>query len=275
MIRIRRLGAFLARHAILLIVLAFSILPLYWLIATSLKPTEFIKSWPPTWIPQPMTLAHYAEMFSRLPVARWMLNSLVVAAITVVSNVIFCSMAAYALVRKRFWGRGALLAIIVGSMMVPPYVRLIPSYLLVKDMGLLNTYAGIVLPTAVTGFGIFLMTQFFRTLPWDVEDAARIDGCSDWGVLFRVIIPMSRPAITSLAVFALVWSLDDYLWPLLVATDTSMRPLPVGITLFVDTTIDWGPMTAVTVATILPVAILYVIFNQQFIRGLTAGAVKG
>jgi ABC-type glycerol-3-phosphate transport system permease component len=142
-------------------------------------------------------------------------------------------------------------------------------------MGMLNTYQGIVLPTAVTGFGIFLMAQFFRTLPPEVEDAARIDGCSDWGVLFRIIIPMSRPAITSLAVFALVWSLDDYLWPLLVTTDTQMRPLPVGITMFVGTVIDWGPMTAAAVSTILPVVALYLIFNKHFIRGLTAGAVKG
>lgn len=271
----RRVVGTVVRHAVLLVVLAFCLLPLYWLVATSLKETQFIKSWPPTWIPEPITFTHYAEMFRELPVARWMLNSLVIAALTVVSNLIFCSMAAYSLVRKRFWGRAAIFAIVVGSMMVPPYVRLIPSYLLTQRMGLLNTYWGIVLPTAVTGFGIFLMAQFFRTLPAEVEDAARMDGCSDWGVLFRIVVPMSRPAMTSLAVFALVWSLDDYLWPLLVTTDTSMRPLPVGITMFVDTTIDWGPLTAVTVATILPVAILYVVFHRYFITGLTAGAVKG
>lgn len=272
---IRRSVATLLRHATLIVTLAFCLLPIYWLLATSLKPTEFIKAWPPTWIPQPVTLGHYVEMFDRLPVGRWMVNSLIVAVLTVVTNVVFCSMAGYTLVRKKFWGRAALFAIIVGSMMVPPYVRLIPSYLIVKDLNLLNSYVGIVLPTAVTGFGIFLMAQFFRTLPGEVEDAARIDGCTDWGVLFRVVVPMSRPAITSLAIFALVWSLDDYLWPLLVTTDTAMRPLPVGITMFVDTTIDWGPMTAVTVSTIVPVAVLYVVFHRHFIRGLTAGAVKG
>ncbi|WP_158373765.1 carbohydrate ABC transporter permease [Cellulosimicrobium cellulans] len=271
----RRTIASVARHAVLILVLLFCLVPLYWLVSTSLKETQFIKSWPPGWIPQPLTFAHYGEMFQQLPVGRWMLNSVVIAALTVVCNVVFCSMAAYVLVRKRFWGRGVIFAIVVGSMMVPPAVRLIPSYLLTQKLGLLDTYAGIVLPTAVTGFGIFLMAQFLRTLPAEVEDAARVDGCTDWGVLFRVILPMSRPALTSLAVFALVWSLDDYLWPLLVTSDTQMRPLPVGITMFVDTTIDWGPLTAVTVATILPVAILYVLFNRYFITGLTAGAVKG
>jgi len=273
--RTRRITVAVIRNILLILVAAFCLLPLYWLVATSLKESQFIKTWPPTWIPSPLTLTQYFTMFRTLPVARWMLNSLVIAVLTVVSNLVFCSMAAYSLVRKKFWGRGALFTIIVGSMMVPPAVRLIPSYLLTQKMGLINSYAGIVLPTAVTGFGIFLMAQFFRTLPWEVEDAARIDGCSDWGVLFRVVVPMSRPALTSLGVFALVWSMDDYLWPLLVTTNTSMRPLPVGITMFIDTRIDWGPLTAVTVATILPVAILYVIFHRYFITGLTAGAVKG
>lgn len=270
-----RIAGTVIRHTLLVITLVFCLLPIYWLVATSLKEVEFIKSWPPTWLPQPPTLDNYKQMFDAFPVGRWMLNSLIIAAVTVVSNVFFCSLAAYTLVRKAFWGRGVLFAIIVGSMMVPPYVRLIPSYLFTQNMGMLNTYQGIILPTAVTGFGIFLMAQFFRTLPQEVEDAARIDGCSDWGVLFRVVIPMARPAVISLAVFALVWSVDDYLWPLMVTTDTQMRPLPVGITMFVDTIIDWGPLTAVTVTTILPVAMLYLIFQKHFIRGLTAGAVKG
>jgi len=141
---------------------------------------------------------------------------------------------------------------------------------------MLNTYQGIILPSAVTAFGIFLMRQYFLGLPKEIEDAARIDGCSEWGVIFRIVLPMSKPALASLALYTLVSSLDDFLWPLVVTFDTVMRPLPVGITLFVGLVVyEWGPVMAMTTLTILPVVILYIILQSQFIRGLTAGAVKG
>jgi ABC-type glycerol-3-phosphate transport system permease component len=133
----------------------------------------------------------------------------------------------------------------------------------------------VALPIAVTGFGIFLMRQFFITLPKEVEDAAIIDGCSDWGVLFRIVIPMSRPAITSLAIFAFVWSFEDFLWPLIVTSSMNMRPIQIGIILFQGLEIEWGPVMAAATLTIIPMLVFYICLQKYFVKGMTSGAVKG
>jgi len=275
-IQLKKNGKQFAKYFILIFFLFITIMPLYWVLATSLKTEEFIQSWPPQWLPNPVSFASYQRAFNLLPIGRFFLNSVIIALALMISNVVLCSLAGYTLARKKFKGRGLIFAIVLSSMMIPLHVRLIPMYLMSIRMGLQNTYAGIVLPIAATGFGIFLMRQFFITLPVEVEDAARIDGCSDWGVLFRIVIPMSRPAIISLALFALVWSLEDFLWPLVITSDVSMRPLPVGITLFLGLVVyEWGPVMATTVITIFPIIIVYLFLQRGFIQGLTAGAVKG
>jgi ABC-type glycerol-3-phosphate transport system permease component len=264
------------RYAAIAIIVFVMLLPIYWVIATSLKPESMIETWPPSWIPDPITFANYTTVFRDLPIGRFFLNSAIIGAAMMVSNVVLCSLAGYTFARKNFPGRDVLFLLIVGSMMVPTAARLIPDYIITIKLGMLNTYQGIVLPTAVTGFGIFLMRQFFRQLPIEVEDAARVDGCSEWGVFFRVVLPMSRPAITSLALFALVWSVEDVLWPLVVTSDLAMRPLQVGITQYLSGEfILWGPMTAVTALSIIPFAVIFLLMQRHFIRGLTAGAVKG
>lgn len=260
-----------------LIVLAFLVLvPIYWIIATSLKLPSMINKWPPAWIPEPLTFANYEAAFREIPLARYYLNSAIIAVAMMLSNVVLCSLAGYTFARKSFPGKDILFLLIVASMMVPPAARLIPDYLITAQLGMLNTYQGIVLPTAVTGFGIFMMRQFFMAIPAEVEDAARIDGCTNWGVLFRVVIPMSRPAITSLALFALVWSVEDVLWPLVVTSNENMRPLQVGITQYLTGEyIIWGPLSAVTTLSIVPFMLIFFLLQRHLIRGMTAGAVKG
>lgn len=264
------------KYFILLFFAFITLVPIYWVVSTSLKPEAFLRSWPPQWFPNPISFNSYATAFRLLPIGRFFVNSVIIAVAMMISNVVLCSLAGYTLARKRFRGREKLFALILSSMMIPLHVRIIPMYLMSINLGLQNTYQGIVLPIAATGFGIFLMRQFFKTLPEEVEDAARVDGCSDWGVLFRIVIPMSRPAIVSLAIFALVWSLEDFLWPLIITSDVAMRPLPVGITLFLGLVVyEWGPVMATTTLTILPMIIVYLLLQRQFIQGLTAGAVKG
>ncbi|MEP7240434.1 MAG: carbohydrate ABC transporter permease [Devosia sp.] len=264
------------RYAVAIVLCLFALVPLYWIVATSLKPTSMIQDWPPSWIPSIVSFENYATAFADLPIARFYLNSAIIALAMVASNVVLCSIAGYTFARKNFRGKNVLFLLIVGSMMVPAAARLIPDYVVTMQLGMLNSYQGIVLPTAVTGFGIFMMRQFFMSLPREIEDAARIDGCSDWGVLFRVVIPMSRSAITSLALFAMAWSIEDVLWPLVVISDAQMRPLQVGITQYLTGEyISWGPLTAVTVLSILPFALVFLLLQRYFIRGLTAGAVKG
>jgi ABC-type glycerol-3-phosphate transport system permease component len=265
-----------SRYIALVALAGFTLLPIYWIVATGLKPESMIEKWPPSWIPAPITLANFVTVFHELPMARFFLNSAIIAISMMVSNVVLCSLAGYTFARKDFPGRELLFLLIVGSMMVPPAGRLIPDYIITARLGMLNTYQGIILPTAVTGFGIFMMRQFFLTLPHEVEDAARMDGCSEWGVLFRIVLPMSLPAVTSLALFALVWSVEDVLWPLVVTSDVEMRPLQVGITQYLSGEyILWGPMAAVTTLSILPFALVFLAMQRQVIRGLTAGAVKG
>lgn len=274
--RLQRILLQIGKYAILLFLLFVTIVPIYWVVATSLKPEADLRAWPPEWIPNPITFQSYQRAFELLPIGRFFLNSVIIAVILMVSNVVLCSLAGYTIARKRFRGRKLIFALVLSSMMIPLHVRIIPMYLMSIKLGLENTYAGIVMPIAATGFGIFLTRQFFLTLPKEVEDAARVDGCSEWGVLFRIVIPESRPAITSLAIFALVWSLEDFLWPLIITSDVLMRPLPVGITLFVGLVVyEWGPVMATTAITILPMIVIYLLLQRRFIQGLTAGAVKG
>jgi ABC-type glycerol-3-phosphate transport system permease component len=185
-------------------------------------------------------------------------------------------MAAYTLARKKFRGADAILMLILSSMMIPLHIRVIPMYLVSLNLGLQNTYTGIFLPISITGFGIFLMRQFFITLPKEVEYAARVDGCGEWGTLFFIVLPMSRPAITSLAIFAFTWSIEDFLWPLIITTEVNMRPLSVGMTLFFGLQIyEWGAIMATATLAVLPVVIIYLLLQRYFIEGITAGAVKG
>ena len=262
---------------VFLFLIAFAIIvPLFWLISTSLKPESDIQSYPPKWLPNPVTSKSYFRAFEILPIGRFFFNSIIVAAIVVVSNVICCSLAAYSLARKKFPGVNLIFILILASMMIPMHVRVIPMYQMSLLLHLQDSFPGMALPITVTGFGIFLMRQFFITLPKEVEDAATIDGCSDWGILFRIVIPMSLPAITSLAIFAFVWAFEDFLWPLLIISRMDMRPIQVGITLFLGLVVyEWGPVMATTTLTVVPMLIFYIILQKYFVQGMTTGAVKG
>ncbi len=274
--RIRRIFFQGLKYIILFILFLIIIIPIFWVFSTSLKPPAKIQEWPPQWLPQPFTLESYRYAFRLLPIGRFFLNSFIVTTVLIFSNVVTCSLAGYTLARKRFWGRNFLFGVILSSMMVPLHVRVIPMYLMSLKLGLENTYPGIFLPIASTGFGIFMMRQFFITLPREVMDAARIDGCSEWGIVFRIVMPMSKGAVMSLALFALVWSFEDFLWPLIITSSTNMRPLQVGITLFLGLVVyEWGPVMATTALTIIPMIIIYLFLQRRFIEGITAGAVKG
>jgi len=274
--RFRRIILQLFKYIILIILLLVIVIPIYWVFSTSLKPASEIQAWPPQWIPQPITLESYRYAFRLLPIGRFFLNSLIVTSVVIVSNIVTCSIAGYTLARKRFLGRNFIFGLILSSMMVPLHVRVIPMYLMSLKLGLENTYPGIFLPIASTGFGIFMMRQFFITLPGEVMDAARIDGCGEWGIVFRIVMPMSKGAVSSLALFALVWSFEDFLWPLIITSSTNMRPLQVGITLFLGLVVyEWGPVMATTALTITPMIIIYILLQRRFIEGITAGAVKG
>jgi len=264
------------RYIILIFLSILVLVPIYWVVVTSLKTKSAILFWPPQWFPNPISLNSYKEVFKQLPMVRMTLNSVIIAVTMIVTNLVFCSLAGYTFARKRFPGKDILFLLIISTMIIPMYIRLIPIYLLTIKLGMQNSYQGIILPSAVTAFGIFLMRQYFSTLPLAIEDAARVDGCSEWGILFRIVLPESKPALTSLALFTLVESMSDFLWPLIVTSTMKMRPLPVGITLFIEDkeVYKWGQIMAMTTILIVPVIIIYAILQSQFVHGLTAGAVK-
>lgn len=274
--RSRVLAVAVGRHAYLSLVSAIMIVPILWVVLSSFKPPSEVQQWPPVPFSATPSIASYERVFSLWPVGQYYLNTIGIMAMNVVFNVLFCSLAGYTLARTRFRGRSALMIVVLVGMVVPVYVRLIPSIQLTSSLGLNNTLLGIVLPTAATAFGIFFMRQFFvRSVPVEVEEAARIDGCSDWGVLFRIMIPLLRPAVITLVLLAMSWSVEDFLWPMMITDTASVQPIQVGMVLSVsDKTINWGPVTAFLTLTIVPIGLAFMFFQRYFVEGMAAGAVK-
>jgi ABC-type glycerol-3-phosphate transport system permease component len=265
-----------ARHLVALTIGLITVIPIIWIALTSLKPPSQVITWPPSLIPAEVTLENYRRLFASVPVGRFFLNSVVLAGLAIVFNLVFCTMAGYTLARRRFRGRQTLLMLVVAGLMIPAYVRLLPQLQLIRSLQLDNTYLGLALPTAATAFGIFLMRQFFlNTIPTEIEESAKLDGCSDWGVLLKIVVPLARPQLVTLTLLAITWSLEDVLWPLMIVDTVDMRPLPIGLMLFLnDTSREWGPVTALVTIVIVPVVVIFLVLQKQFVAGMSEGAVK-
>jgi multiple sugar transport system permease protein len=231
--RVQTLVLTLALGALAILWLA----PIVWVMVTSLKVTADIVRLPPEWIPWPMTAEHYREvLFSSSRTARIgraFANSLVIALGAVVIVVLTAAMAAYPLARMRFAGRDVVFTLVVGSLMIPNAVVLVPQYVLVQRLGWLSTYQGLIVPEAAMtfAFGVFLLRQFFLTMPGDLEEAARIDGANAWQIFTRIVLPLSQPVLAALAIFAFRSAWNDFLWPLIAVNKPEMFPLPVALAL--------------------------------------------
>jgi multiple sugar transport system permease protein len=272
-----------ALAAALALLAAVWLLPAIWVLVTSLKPTEHIVRVPPEWIPWPATMAHYGEvLFSSSRTARIgraFLNSAVVSVGTVVLVVLASAMAAYPLARMRFRGRGAIFALIVGSLMIPNAVVLVPQYLLTQRLGWLSTYQGLIVPEAAMGFalGVFLLRQFFLTIPGELEDAARIDGADTWQIFTRIVLPLSQPVLAALAIFAFRSAWNDFLWPLIAVNKPDMFPLPVALALLrgAYSSESYGPIMAGATLSALPLLIVFLVANRRIVEGVRVTGLKG
>jgi multiple sugar transport system permease protein len=259
------------------------LLPVVWVTVTSLKPTEHIVRLPPEWIPWPATGAHYHEvLFSSSRTARIgraFLNSLVVSLGTVAIVVGTSAMAAYPLARMRFPGRDLVFVLLVGSLMVPNAVVLVPQYVLTQRLGWLSTYQGLIVPEAAMtfAFGVFLLRQFFLTMPRELEDAARIDGASAWGVFTRIVLPLSQPVLGALAIFAFRSAWNDFLWPLIAVNKPDMFPLPVALALLrgAYASESYGPIMAGATLSALPLLIVFLVANRRIVEGVRLSGLKG
>ncbi len=259
------------------------LLPAVWVVVTSLKPTANIIRLPPEWIPWPATLAHYAEvLFSSSRTARIgraFLNSTVVSLGTVVLVVLTSALTAYPLARMRFPGRDAIFVILVGSLMIPNAVVLVPQYILTQQLGWLSTYQGLIVPEAATtfAFGVFLLRQFFLTLPTELEDAALIDGAGPWHIFTRIVLPLSQPVLAALSIFAFRSAWNDFLWPLIAVNKPEMFPLPVALALLRSaySSESYGPIMAGATLSALPLLIVFLVANRRIVEGVRVSGLKG
>ena len=264
--------------------------PFLWLLVTALKGGgENIFAYPPVLVPQEPTLGNFSAVWQAVPFGRYLINSTIVAALSVVLNLLFASMAAYPLARMRFRGREGFFLLILATMMVPFPVILIPLFITVMKihagfMGSLPAalqspywlYMWLVLPTSVSAFGIFLLRQAFMAIPKELEEAVVMDGGTPLDIWWKVMIPLSRPAIATLAIFTFVGSWGDFLWPLIVLKEPDLYTLPVGVAYLAGTfSANWRLIAAGSVIAIVPIVLFFLVLQRYFIGGATAGAVKG
>jgi multiple sugar transport system permease protein len=257
--------------------------PIAWVVVTSLKPAPDIIRLPPEWIPWPPTGAHYHEVLlgsSRTArIGRAFVNSLVVAMGSVILVLATSAMAAYPLARMRFPGRDLVFVLLVGSLMIPNAVLLVPQYVLTQRLGWLSTYQGLIVPEAamIFAFGVFLLRQFFVTMPRELEDAALIDGAGPWQVFWRIIIPLSQPVLAALAIFAFRSAWNDFLWPLIAVNKPEMFPLPVALALLRSaySSESYGPIMAGAALSALPLLVVFVVANRRIVEGVRLSGLKG
>jgi len=261
----------------------FWLLPAVWVLVTSLKPSANIIKLPPEWIPRPATLVHYNEvLFSSSRTARMgraFLNSAVVSVGCVVLVVLTSALTAYPLARMRFRGRDAIFALLVGSLMIPNAVVLVPQYILTQQLGWLSTYQGMIVPEAAMtfAFGVFLLRQFFLTLPTELEDAALIDGAGPWHIFTRIVLPLSQPVLGALGIFAFRSAWNDFLWPLIAVNKPEMFPLPVALALLRSaySSGSYGPIMAGATLSALPLLVVFLVANRRIVEGVRVSGLKG
>jgi putative chitobiose transport system permease protein len=263
---------------VLLVLLAvLMLLPLLWLVSTSLKgPTEDIFTSPPALLPTRPSLEAYGRLFAENPMATYLVNSTIVSSLAVLANLLFCSLAAYPLARLRFAGRGLVLGLVVATILIPFQVVMIPLYLLMVQIGLRNSLWALIIPQAATAFGIFLLRQSFLAVPVELEEAARIDGCTPLGEWWNVMIPAARADLITLAMFVFIGTWSDFLWPLIILDDPGLYTLPLGLQQLASSfSLDWRLVAAGAIVSILPVLVLFVLLQRFILPSATSDAVKG
>ncbi|MGH7527874.1 MAG: carbohydrate ABC transporter permease [Gemmatimonadales bacterium] len=250
--------------------------PILWMVSASFMPAGEANSSPPPLLPSRVTLEHYADLFTRLDLSRNLFNSTLVAVSVTTLSLLVNSMAGYALAKLRFRSRGRVFQALSAGLLLPPQVSMLPLFLLFKEMGLVNTYWGVIIPSLASIFGIFLIRQYTLALPDDLLDAARIDGASEFRIYWSVVLPVIRPILATIAIWTFLTTWNDFMWPLIVLSDQSRYTLPVALAnLSGEHVMDTELMMAGSVVTVLPVMLAFLFLQRYYIQGVTAGSVKG
>lgn len=263
-------------HVIIYALALATIAPFIWMLLTSVKDIGDIFVYPPKWLPSKFHFENYARAFQAAPFGRYYLNSLIVACTVTLGQLITCSMAAYAFARLQFKGRDVLFYIFLGTMMIPYQVTMIPSFMVLYWLGWVDSYQAMIVPGLASAFGTFLLRQFFLTIPKELEEAAYIDGCGKFRVLWQIIIPLSKPALATLAIFTFMGTFNDFIWALIVVNSDHLRTVQLGLAIFRDRYItDWDLLMAGSVMATLPVLIVFFFAQKYFIKGITLSGIKG
>lgn len=252
-----------------------TILPFVWMLLTSFKELGEILQYPPRWLPTEFRFENYSNALTAARFDKFYFNSLFIATAVTAGQLITCSLAAYAFARLQFKGRDVLFVIFLGTMMIPQQVTMIPGFMILHWLGWIDTYAALIVPGLASAFGTFLLRQFFLTIPKELEEAAFIDGCSRFGVLFRIILPLSKPALATLAIFTFMYVFNDFLWALIVTNSEDMRTVQLGLAIFRDRYVtEWDKLMAGSVMATVPVLIVFFLGQQYFIKGITLSGLK-
>ena len=271
----KRLHA-IAVHVALGLGAVLTVLPLLWMVSASFMPTGEATAFPPRLLPSTITFEHYAALFTRLNLTRYIANSTLLAGAITVISLLFNSMAGYAFAKLRFRGRDRLFRLLLAALVIPGQVAMLPLFLLLKEMGCVNTYWGVIIPGMASIFGIFLIRQYALSIPDSLLDAARIDGAGELRIYWSLVLPACKPILVTLAIFTFLGTWNDFLWPLIVLTNSDMYTLPVALAnLLGEHVQDTELMMAGAVLTILPVIVLFMALQRYYIQGIMAGSMKG
>ena len=259
------------------LIAALSLLPLVWMVSTSLKSRDEVFSYPPNFIPRTPRWDNYSSIWTDFPLFNhWILNSFKVVILIVLFQLLICSMSAYAFARLNFPGRDLIFYLYLGSMMVPDIVNIIPTFALMRQLNLLDTHAALVIPGMASAIGIFMLRQFFLTIPRELEEAARVDGAGYWRIYRDIILPLSGPAIATLGVFLFIWNWGDFISPLILLNSPEQFTLPVGLALLNDArSTDWERLMAGNVVSLIPLLIVYILAQRRIVEGIATTGLKG
>jgi multiple sugar transport system permease protein len=263
-------------YAVLGVGLLAMSLPFIWMLVSSVKPEAEVRRIPPTWLPETFTMENYQTLFDRLSFPTYFFNSTLVAVVVTLGNVVFCSMLGYALAKLEFRGKRVIFVLVLGMLMVPAIAILVPLFVLVSNLGLTNTYPGLILPYLAAPLGVFLMRQYFLGLPDELIQAARVDGASELRIFWNVMLPLTGPALATLAILTFLGSWNNFIWPLVVAQTEDRYTLPVALALYSvgQNATQYGVLLAGAVVVVLPVIAIFLALQRYFVQGIAMTGIK-
>jgi multiple sugar transport system permease protein len=266
----------LGLHLLLIAGSVLMLVPFAWMLSTSLKQPGDVFIYPPQWIPQPVQWENYRETVTVMPFGRFYLNSIIQAVAVTALQLLTASLAAFAFARLRFRGRDVLFLLYLATMMIPFPVTMIPNFIIMRYLNWIDTFRALILPPAFSAFSTFLLRQYFMSIPLEMDDAARVDGASSFRIWWQIILPLSGPALATLAIFTFLGQWNSFLWPLIVTNSEEMRTLPVGLAAFQGQySVQWHLLMAGSVIAVLPILVIYIAGQKWFVRGITLTGMGG